>query len=84
MELGRGGGRQACIKQRAGQTTFSSHSYERCVTFNTTKCVIINTRICFKSQIYVLPQSSVDSGTAALRAQEDRLSYQQQDRQTVW
>lgn len=77
-------GRQACIKQRTGQTSFSSRSYQRCVTFNTTtsqsKCIIMTI-------LHVLNHKCVccvDSGTAVVRAQYNRPSNQQQDRQTVW
>lgn len=31
-----------------------------------------------------LKQSSVEGGTAVVRVQDNRPSYQQQDRQTVW
>lgn len=69
------------LSRGKGQTTFSSHSYERCVTLNTGMGVI-RKHTCFKPQICVFPQGSVDSGTAAVRVQDNRPSYQQQDRQT--
>lgn len=71
-------GTQACIKQRAGQTTLSSLSYERCVNLNTTTCLIMNTRQC------MLPRCDVESGISALRVEDSRPSYQQQDRQVTW
>lgn len=73
-----GGAHRTCIKQRAGQTTLSSLSYERCVNLNTTTCLITNTHRC------MLPRCGVESGTSALRVEDSGPSYQQQDRQVTW
>ncbi len=79
-----GGGRQVCIKHRAGWTTFSTRSYERCDTFNTTASVVRNIQRCFRPQTCAMQQSGVENGTAAVRAWDNRPSHQQHDRQTVW